>query len=205
MEFLQAKWLRVWFFWMVAIVVGYSRIGDSLLEFLTSEIYFGYLSVALFPLFLVLYFLANGGIAGLAQWLVLRPHITVSGWSWIFTTILESILSLYLLDVDIASSYGAFVFYSGVIGVLIGSLQWRLLRQRIHRAGWWILILAVGHIISAVFFLVTRSDIYNTNLVSTVVYGALTGAGLITLLVQSATENMLASSLGPAHNGDNAT
>ena len=199
-EFLQAKWLRLWFFWIVAVVLGSSRIGDALLEFLGSKIFFGYAGYysPLFLLSFALFFLVNGGIAGLAQWLVLRLHIAISGWLWIFTTILESIISLYLLDVDIAGSYVAFVFYSGMIGVLIGSLQWLMLRRRMNRAGWWILILAAGHMISAVIFLVTRSELqmYNTNLVSTAVYGALTGAGLIALLVQSSKGKKSASFLG---------
>src|SRR5262245_21876256 len=113
MELLNAKWIKLWLLWILAIGFGNSRIGDFLLAYLTSTIYISYYS-PLYLVFFAIYFLANGGISGLAQWLVLKIHIDISGWSWIFTTILESILSLYLLDMDIASTSVALIFYSAV-------------------------------------------------------------------------------------------
>ena len=195
MEYLHDKWLRLWFFWIVAIALGSPRTGNTIVEFLTSRIYVSYYS-PLFILFFALFFLSSGGFSGIAQWLILRNHLEISGWLWIFTTILESIISIYLLDVDIASSFAAFILYSGVIGLLIGSLQWLILRRRINHAGWWIFILIAGRMVSAVFVIVIvtlfRSTMFYIDLLSPLLYGALTGAGLIALLVQSSKEKMLA-------------
>ena len=51
-------------------------------------------------------------------------------------TILENVFSIYILHIDIASSFVKVIIYSGVIGLLIGSMQWLILRRQIHRAGW---------------------------------------------------------------------
>ena len=107
---------------------------------------------------------------------------------------MESVISTYILD--IGSSFAEFVIYSSVIGLLIGSLQWLILRRRIIRAGWWILILVSGHMISAVVVIAMvtlfRSAMFRMDIITTILYGVLTGAGLVVLLMQSSKEKMSA-------------
>jgi hypothetical protein len=196
MEVLQSKWLKLWFLWIVAIAIGNSRMGDTISELLMSIIYVDYYS-PLFILFIPLYFILNGGISGIAQWLVLRNYIDISGWLWTFTTILGSVISTYLLELGTGSGFAGFIIYSGIIGLLISCMQWLILRRRISRAGWWILILVTAQIISAVVVIVIvtlfKSTMVRTDILTSILYGAITGAGLVVLLMQPAEKNMSAS------------
>lgn len=190
MEFLHANWLRLWFFWIVATVLGNLKMADTILGLITSKIYVDYTS-PLFFLLIAFYFLFDGVSSGIAQWLVLRIYINMPGWLWVFTIILEHIVRIYLLDIDIASTFATFIIYSGVIGLIIGVLQWLILRPRINHAEWWVLILIAGYIISAVAVIavsLVKPALLITGILSTIVYGALTGAGLVALLVQSSKE-----------------
>ena len=195
MELLQDRWLKLWFLWIVAIAIGNSRMSATISELLTSIIYVDYYS-PLFFLLIPLYFIFNGGISGIAQWLVLRNYIDISGWSWIFTTILGSVISTYVLDIGMGSSLAEFIIYSGIIGLLVGSMQWLILRHKIKHAGWWILILIAGHMISAVAVIVIfnlfKSATFRTDILTSILYGAITGAGLVILLMQPSKEKMSA-------------
>lgn len=196
MELIQDKWLRLWLLWIAAIALSNSRISSTISELLMSIIYVNYYS-PLFFLFFVLPLILGGVIPGIAQWLVLRSHIDISGWLWILTAILGNVISIYMEN--IGSGLAGFMISRGVSGLLIGSMQWLILRQRIKHAGWWIVILTAWQLISAlviiVIFLSFPSAMFRMDILSTILYGAVTGAGLVILLRQSSNEKMLAGSL----------
>ena len=184
----QNKWIKLWLFWIVAIIIGNLEIAHSVIEFITSRIYIDYYS-PLFFVFAPLYFILSGCISGVAQWLVISKHIHISGWLWIFTTIFESIITVYILD--IGSGFAEFVLGRVAIGFLLGSSQWLILRKNISHAGWWIIILMTGHLITAIVAIAivtvfeTFLFMFRIEMITSVLYGVLTGAGLIILLMQS--------------------
>lgn len=82
-----------------------------------------------------------GTTVGIAQWLVLRPIFKQAGW-WIPASALGWALGQILITavVPIPNTF----LQGAVLGGTLGIAQWLVLRRWVHRAGWWIVLGAVG-------------------------------------------------------------
>jgi hypothetical protein len=125
-----------------------------------------------------------GASIGALQWLVLRRQLSRAAW-WVVTTALGIGLGFALVSAVSPAvsrvlgggpSYG-FV-NGGLVGTLVGTLQWLVLRQHGSRAGWWVLASALG---TGVSFAVGQ-------VVGQLVGVALTGLALVWILRQPAQE-----------------
>ena len=100
--------------------------------------------------------LIAGMVLGAAQWLVLRRwvnHIC----RWIPVSLAGVLIAAFptsffqVLDLTIGPGVELDPLLSGAaFGIALGTMQWLVLRRRVHRAGWWILTSGVGW--SAGFF-----------------------------------------------------
>jgi hypothetical protein len=116
--------------------------------------------------------LAASGVAiGILQWVVLQNHIwrgrqwvlaSVAGWAagWA--------IALVAVPPDIRVLAGA------VLGAVVGSSQWLVLRREVHLAGWWIIISALAW--------ATGLGLFPGILTSGVMPGAMTGIAIELLL-----------------------
>ncbi|MCS6994880.1 MAG: formylglycine-generating enzyme family protein, partial [Anaerolineales bacterium] len=80
--------------------------------------------------------LLGGALLGLAQWLVVRRHLSSSGW-WIVLTAGAFSLCWW------GSVWS--VWWWILIGGMLGAAQWFLLRRAHARALWWVPVCAAGH------------------------------------------------------------
>jgi hypothetical protein len=93
-----------------------------------------------------------GGVTGVTQWLVLRQRIRKAGW-WILASVLGYGTGFWLGRVAADSAVPFFIGWGriewlaiagAVWGTTAGVAQWLILRQRIQKAGWWVLASATG-------------------------------------------------------------
>ena len=93
-------------------------------------------------------------------------------------------------------NFAAFLGWIGLAslgGLVTGTLQWRVLRGRVSRAGWWVLASTVGWMLSAA---VTRAIPWGVSdedalwglVVAGVVWSVFTGGALVWLLRKSEPE-----------------
>jgi hypothetical protein len=154
-----------------------------------------------------------GGGIGIAQWLVLRRHIASAGW-WVLVSAvggmigvalglvlsdaLRPLISTLLGEAIQSRPSGPRVSLSGaaavgaagaVIGVVLGSAQWLVLRRHARSAGWWILASCLGWMagLSLSAGTIDVLGIPLSLLVIGIVSGAATGSLLASLLSGGAT------------------
>lgn len=84
-----------------------------------------------------------GSIAGVPQWLSLRPHVPACRW-WMLASGLGAYVAFIVLEVVVTNS--TLLVYA-IAGLLIGLAQWPVLRRRVPRAGWWVAASAVGYVV----------------------------------------------------------
>jgi hypothetical protein len=90
-----------------------------------------------------------GASVGTMQWLVLRRHICRAGW-WVLASVLGMGLGFALVRAvtPALSRVGGGLAYGVVngaaVGTLVGTMQWLVLRRPVSRAGWWVLVSALG-------------------------------------------------------------
>ena len=82
-----------------------------------------------------------GAVAGMTQQLILLRWFNLKNWMWVS---LVGWMTGGLLVERAGVNWG-------VIGGAVGAMQWLLLRQHVHRAGWWVAANAVGLILGATF------------------------------------------------------
>ena len=136
-----------------------------------------------------------GSIAGVLQWLVLRPHVPASRW-WMLASAVGAYVAFLVLSVV---ALGNAVLIYATAGLLIGIAQWLVLRRKVPRAGWWIAASVLGYVAGGAAALAagaglnaavgllgptTANVVGHTapNLLGGVFYGALTGFWLARLL-----------------------
>ena len=132
-----------------------------------------------------------GAVVGAAQWLVLRRQGARTGW-WV----LASAVGWF-----VAMRVGGFLdevldwtlwYVSGVVGgAVVGAAQWLVLRQRVARAGWWVLPTVAGWVMfwfgaAMVFEINVFLGVVVVELIFGALYGAITGSMLVWLLQQPA-------------------
>ena len=84
-----------------------------------------------------------GSLAGVLQWLVLRPHIPASRW-WMLASAVGAYVAFVVLQVVAVGS--ALLVYA-IAGLLMGIPQWFVLRRRVPRAGWWVVASMAGYVL----------------------------------------------------------
>ena len=123
----------------------------------------------------------------LAQWLVLRRHISRAGW-WVLATILGMAVGGAVgmatgVSRNVALAWavgdGSEVVRTGAtLGAAVGVAQWLVLRQHFAQAGWWIPASIAGWTVGAVAGLSFVGDCaeFGRCFAGWVANGALTGA-----------------------------
>ena len=102
---------------------------------------------------------AFGTVVGILQWLILRKRVHRAGW-WIPACAMgiavgrvasEAVITTISHTLEVPKSvvrdYTSFT--SGFV-IVIGVMQWLILRQWVRRAGWWILARCIGVVIGVV-------------------------------------------------------
>jgi hypothetical protein len=192
MTLLQSKWIKLWLLWLAAIMLGSpnSSLYQNLVIRHIVDILARFGIINLPMLFYYAIFL--GVPLGIIQWLIIRQHIQISGWLWVCTVILESSIIILFASVFWFNPTDV-LLQRGVTGLFIGFLQWLILHKKVDHAEWWILVLIVGQMTSAaiIFIGVTALHLssWDMNAIAVPVYGALTGAGLVVLLLRSSKED----------------
>jgi hypothetical protein len=129
----------LWLWWVLASGVGswtgfvaadaiLDLLGDYAYGALTEVVIFGFIGVGL----------------GTMQWLVLRRHVARAGW-WIGATALGGTAVGVVAGTlgDVVAVVGLVIGY-GVMGAILGVLQWLVLRRQIDRAWWWLAVSPAG-------------------------------------------------------------
>ncbi len=124
---------------------------------------------------------------GLGQWLILRGEFKGAGW-WVLATTAGYPLGLWasswlpiLAPVGLGASIPLATF-----GLALGILQWLVLRGRVLRAGWWILISVAGWLLA--FVMVAAAELSGLYvepfdmLAAFLFPAAVDGAGLVWLM-----------------------
>lgn len=130
---------------------------------------------------LLLGLIAAGVVIGWTQMLILKLQRARGRWTWIFNTTLAFATWGAALP-----GFGGFNVWSGLtLGLLLGLLQYLMLRFRVERASWWILVNLIAWTIGITLYAIL-TPIVGTWLigftVSGLIAGGLTGAVLVWLL-----------------------
>jgi len=148
-------WLISW-----AVISQIERVVGGTIEVagrmrITEDFLFGYLFVPLLGL-----------LTGLLQYLLLRRYLPRIGW-WIPATALGLPLGIAVVYLGYAiwpivlsanSTWSVALLFVSV-GATTGLAQWLVLRQRVSRAGWWVLasVLGWGAVLLIAGMVVTRA------------------------------------------------
>ena len=182
----QAPDWGLWLWWVVAGVVGWGvgwGLGWSEVEFLSVDVAaaeYGGVVVGV-------------TVAGVLQWLVLRQRMARAAW-WIVASLVSGIVAggvIYGVVGDAGFSAEVardldvgWVVEAGLYGVVLGMLQWLVLRGQVALSGLWVLASTVGWIVGDP----VCSSLMDFGALSWVVfgavYGAITGLVLVWLLRQ---------------------
>jgi hypothetical protein len=179
----------MWLEWTLATAFG------MLLGFLPSLVLVNIMDLALARLIVPLF---EGFMVGLAQWVVLRKYVNVvsdwilaAGASWA----IGYTLGLFIINGLTGTGLDGFIGYI-LFGIIVGLVQWPLLRREIPNVWMWILANVIGW--TSGFFLSQISlDLFfngpvidpvaSTSVISGVsglVAGAITGVALIRIVRQ---------------------
>jgi hypothetical protein len=150
---------RLWLTWTLATLVGYTL---GILAILNGVVTLAYADQPAWLIGLgggaVL-----GGVMGVAQGLVLRRHTPMNAW-WVLASIVGGALGLALgmpmadalmLPSSVPTVRGAATAIAwrvaiqagvtgAVVGIVMGSAQWLVLRRFIRSAGWWVIVNGLG-------------------------------------------------------------
>ena len=193
----------VWLQWAFASGLGGAvgfALADAVLDTFSEALYRAMAEIVIFGLF--------GAAMGTLQWLVLRRHFSQAGW-WVAV----SAVGGTLVGIG-AASYGSrvkvnLVIVYGLVGVILGALQWLVLRRRISRSGWWMVASPLGWALAVLAvqsldrlglmrgLSETIGLILAFGLAGTVV-GIVTGGLLVWLLWQSSGRTVVAAAQEPA-------
>jgi len=185
-----------WLGWLVASVMGYC-FGAILGSAVASN---------LFPL--ERFYIANGVTLGVVagatggyfQWVVLRERIAGAGLWWLTSALGFGLTIGVVITTGTNQNYVvAGLLLPAIFGVTSGVLQWLILRQKLSRAGWWLLANITGSLVGAIGFPVAGGifdagnwglGLLTFGLLFGAGNGAITGAALIWLLRQSTLDDV---------------
>lgn len=143
----------LWFRWVLANIVGaVAGLPITVIALRAVAIVAQANEEAIFPYVL---FPVVGTCIGGMQWLILKQYTSQTGW-WVPATAAAwpaSFFFIGLLSRGVVNGGGVFVESMAIrapvfalIGVLLGGVQWFVLRRHFVRAGWWVLASVVGFI-----------------------------------------------------------
>ena len=187
----------LWLAWFLASLIGYA-VG----MLLGISIAYGLFDRDTFDAAMgVTLGVVMGAIGGFAQWIVLRERIPGAGW-WILTSALGFAMVFGISGTARPNENPAMIGIRMAVafGLVVGALQWIILRQKVARAGWWVLANILGLLagergfpISIAISAATGNNNLNALIVALVFpagYGAVTGGALVWLLSQSHSSNV---------------
>ena len=194
----------LWLAWFLASLIGY-----ALGMFLGAAVAYGLFDRATFDGTMgVTLGIVMGTIGGFAQWVVLRERFAGAGW-WILASALGFATVFSMGGTVHPNENPAMIGIRMAIafGLVAGIPQWIILRQKVARAGWWVLANILGLLVAEMGFPISiaiSAATGNDNLSMLVVapvfaagYGAVTGAVMVWLLNQSSSSNV--EDLAAAH------
>jgi hypothetical protein len=133
----------------------------------------------------------HGAEFGIAQWLILRQQVHKVGW-WVVASIVGFTIAFPLTKTLFGElSHGLLVAggAGGVVGAIVGALQWLVLRGRVGRTGWWVLASTLAWAFSALLGEVgalAAGEDFVADLLRVILGAALSGVGMVWLLRQTA-------------------
>ncbi len=142
--------------------------------------------------------LGEGLVLGFSQALVVRRALpAISSRSWIAATALGALIAWGVSLVPTSIGEGLDDLAPGVLaagglllGVIfllsIGGLQWRVLREQVPRAGWWVVAVAVGWVAALTAFMAIASPLWQEGQALGLIIAIGVGAGLVMALVMAA-------------------
>ena len=194
----------LWLAWFLASLIGY-----GLGMFLGAALAYGLFDRATFDGTMgITLGIVMGTIGGFAQWVVLQERIAGAGW-WILASALGFATVFSMGGTVRPNENPAMIGIRMAIafGLVAGVPQWIILRQKVTRAGWWVLADILGLLVGEMGFplsIAISAATGNEGLSMLVValvfaagYGAVTGAALVWLLSQSPSSNV--EDLAAAH------
>ena len=132
---------------------------------------------------------------GIAQWLVLRKRVDGIGlWAPITIGVWAVFWSLNFAGLfgegeGVSGKLVEGIIHGGLLGTLTSAGQWFVLRSKVQKASWWILISALSWAIGAstgdTIQAILQIDIPLELIIAILLSSALTGAGMVWLLKQS--------------------
>jgi len=87
-------------------------------------------------------------LTGALQWLVLRRLIAESGWWMPASLAAVAVIGLLVFGLGLIDRDVGWVLGVAVGGIVLGALQWLVLREQVARAGWWVLTNTLGLIVA---------------------------------------------------------
>lgn len=189
----EFRWWVLWLLWVVASSIGMliGFVAGFLLTGLVVEALLGESAEvvlgdegAAFSIALTIVFSAAGAGLGFLQWLVLRRHVPITG-KWVLASALgfAVLAALFGALSDVVSEVVNEIVHNSLGGAVAGTLQWRILRPHVARAGWWIPASTLGFVAAGGVSYVLASGPEGM-LAGIAVMAALTGAVLVWLLRQ---------------------
>ena len=123
--------------------------------------------------------ITTGALIGFLQWLILRRCGYRVNWKWVASSSLACAAFPTLGEIARSSQQLQAQNLAAILGaVILGIVQWRILRQFVNMAGWWILANAITGAI--LFRSITPSPSYL--LFTGIILGGVTGGFLIFLM-----------------------
>ncbi len=187
----------LWWRWTKVVTVG-ETIAFSIPAVAGALIAGGDLgALAAAPLILTAGF-AEGVVLGFSQALVVRRALpAVSSRSWIVATAVGALVAWAVSLVPTSIGDGieelppAVLAAGGlVLGVIfllsIGGLQWRVLRDHLPRAGWWVVAVAVGWMAALISFMAIASPLWQEGQPLWLIIAIGLAAGLVMAAVMAA-------------------
>ena len=133
----------------------------------------------------------SGVAIAVLQWTVLYKRIPKS-WPWAVYSSIAWVVGYILFVIFVPEEMG--YFFGPVIGVILGVVQWFILKQEFELAGWWIVISIIAW--------TTGLVIMPGPLTSGALPGALTGITLVLFFRFSRKEKALPEAIGEHHSSE---
>jgi serine/threonine-protein kinase len=217
----------LWFFWFAATALGWAlgwTLGRAIQEpihrlfgpefgFIMAETSTGAATWSL-----------TGLLIGTGQWLAIRSRIRRAGW-WVLATVVGWTLvgslqwfrakTMESIMIELVPLIGSFswqlvpwfdmsmgMLSEGLVGLVLGVVQWTVLRKKIRGAGWWIVISMLAWASNAILVAVLGRTLHIPNderiwwlvsLMGGIVLGLVTATGMVWLVSRRGRNGMVRS------------
>jgi hypothetical protein len=136
---------------------------------------------------------AFGATVGTAQWFVLRRYFDRVGW-WVLLTFIGWVAYWVLNTMNLLVKAQGIAFIPdllnlAIFGVILGVLQWLLLRKKIHFAGWWVPANIAGMMLASLVIDAIDTALQGDSpfdfITGSIVWAIITGVCMVWLLKRS--------------------